>query len=258
MKEIKNVKQMKTLAIIGFGKFGQLMAGVLKNHFEVSAYNPRDKSKIAAKSGISYEPSLKKAVQKDIIMLSMPISALEDITQKIAPHLKPNTLVLDVCSVKQIPCEIMSRLLPENVDIIGTHPLFGPDSLKTCDKYDVSDRKIALCPVRMKNHSVFDIRRYLEKLNLLVYIVTPEEHDREMAIAQGLTHYIALGLIKMKLDTQELTTPNCDALLSIVDKLDGEADMLLRDIQIMNPYAKDQRKKFRKMLDEIEKKIGGN
>lgn len=251
---------MKTLAIIGFGRFGQLMAGVLREHFDVYAYNPRDKSRIATKLGVGYESSLEKAASKDIVVLSMPISALEDILQKIAPHLKPGALVLDVCSVKQVPCEIMGTVLPENVDVIGTHPLFGPDSLKACGGcgYDVSGRKVAVCPVRTKKWNVDEVCKFLRKLGLVTYVVTPDEHDRQMAVAQGLTHYIALGLMKMDVGSQELTTPNFDALLSVVERLGGDADVLLRDIQVMNPYAMDQRKRFRKVLGEIEKDIGGN
>ncbi len=258
--ELEYVIMMKTLAIIGFGRFGQLMAGVLREHFEVCAYNPRDKSRIAAKLGIGYESSLEKATQKDIVVLSMPISALEDVLQKIAPHLKQRALVLDVCSVKQAPAELMSRLLPEHVDIIRTHPLFGPDSSKVCDKggYDISGRKVAVCPVRTKKWNVDKVCKFLRKLGLVTYVVTPEEHDRQMAVAQGLTHYIALGLMKMNVGRQKLTTPNFDMLLEIVSRLESDTDVLLRDIQVMNPYAEDQREKFRKMLDEIEKKIGGN
>ncbi len=251
---------MKTLAIIGFGRFGQFMAGVLREHFDVCAYNPRDKSKIAAKLGIGYEPSLEKAASRDIVVLSMPISALEDILRRIAPHLKPGALVLDVCSVKREPVELMSRLLPEHVDVIGTHPLFGPDSSKVCDGggYDVSGRKVAVCPVRTKKWNVDEVCKFLRKLGLVTYVVTADEHDRQMAVAQGLTHYIALGLMKMDVGRQELTTPNFDALLSVVERLSGDADVLLRDIQVMNHYAIDQRKRFRKVLGEIEKEIGGN
>ena len=251
---------MKTLAIIGFGRFGQLMAGVLREHFDVCAYNPRDKSRIAGKLGIHYESSLEKAASRDIVVLSMPISALEDILRRIALYLREGALVLDVCSVKQAPVELMGRLLPEYVDVIGTHPLFGPDSSKVCDGggYDVSGRKIAVCPVRIKKGDVDRVCKYLRKLGLVTYVVTPEEHDRQMAVAQGLAHYIALGLMKMGVGKQELTTPNFDALLGIVSRLESDTDVLLHDIQVMNPYAENQREKFRKMLDEIEKDIGGN
>ena len=57
---------------------------------------------------------------------------------------------------------------------------------------------------------------------------------------------------------QDLTTPNFDALLMIMERVSNDTDTLLKDIQTLNPYAREQRQIFRKMLDEIETEIGGN
>lgn len=252
---------MKTVAVIGFGRFGQMVAEILSERFDVYAYNPRDKSKIARELGIKYEPSLEKAADKDIVILSMPISSLRELLQDIAPHIKPGALVLDVCSVKVRPALLMKKMLPKGVDIVATHPLFGP-SVKTGIKkgkvaYDLAGKKIVLCPVRTKKLDVGKLKEFLEESGLVVYITTPGEHDRQMAIAQGLTHYIALALRKMGVDEQDLTTPNFDALLGIIKRLDNDTDVLLKDIQVQNEYAAEQRMIFRKMLDEIEKDIGG-
>ncbi|MEA3343301.1 MAG: prephenate dehydrogenase [archaeon] len=255
------MKNMKTLAIIGFGRFGQLMAEVLRLHFDVCAYNPRDKSKIARSLCVRYESSLEKAAaSKDIVVLSMPISKLEGVLGDIAPHLKPGALVLDVCSVKQKPCELMRDVLPQTVDVVGTHPLFGPDSTKVDGQavHNILGRKVAVCPVRMQKHSLRNICKFLEKIGLVTYVVTPRDHDRQMAVAQGLTHYIALALRGMDVGKQDLTTPKFDALLGIVEKLSNDTDVLLEDIQVLNPYAVEQRQRFRKALDDVEKEIGGN
>lgn len=256
----ERMKNMKTLAIIGFGRFGQLIAEVLRLHFDVCAYNPRDKSKIARSLCVRYESSLEKAAQMDIVVLSMPISKTESVLRDIAPHVKPGALVLDVCSVKQKPCELMRDVLPQTVDVVGTHPLFGPDSTKAGGQaaHNILGRKVAVCPVRMEKHSVRNICMFLEKIGLVTYVVTPEVHDRQMAVAQGLTHYIALALREMDVGKQDLTTPKFDALLGIVERLSNDSDVLLEDIQVLNPYAVEQRHRFRKALDDVEKEIGGN
>ncbi|MFH1127639.1 MAG: prephenate dehydrogenase/arogenate dehydrogenase family protein [archaeon] len=254
-------EKMKTVAVIGFGRFGQMVAEVLSQCFEVYAYNPRDKSKIAKELGIKFEPSLEKAAGKDIVILSMPISCLCDVLRDIAPHLKPGALVLDVCSVKEKPAMLMKKMLPKDVDIVATHPLFGPsvkvEIVKGKTVYDIADKKIVLCPVRTKKLDVGKLKGFLEELGLVVYITTPAEHDRQMAIAQGLTHYIALALRKMGVGEQDLTTPNFDALIGIIKRLDNDTDVLLKDIQVQNKYASEQRNIFRKTLDEVEKDIDG-
>lgn len=248
----------KTLAIIGFGRFGQMMAVVLKPYLDVCVYNPRDKSRIAKDLGVNYEPSLKRAVFKDIVVLSMPISCLESVLRDIAPHLKPGTLVLDVCSVKEKPARLMKEILPENVDIIATHPLFGPDSTKRDGLHDVLGKKVVLCPLRTDGCDFDGLRKFLEELGFITYVTTPSEHDRQMATAQGLTHYIALALMKMGVGDQDLTTPNYDALLSIIGRLKNDTGVLLGDIQKENLYARKERKHFRKVLSDIEREIDGN
>ena len=42
--------------------------------------------------------------------------------------LKENAVIVDVCSVKEYPVQWMRELLPANVSILATHPMFGPDS----------------------------------------------------------------------------------------------------------------------------------
>jgi len=80
---------------------------------------------------------------KKACRFSVPINQLERTIINISPYLKPGSIVYDVCSVKEQPCKWMLEQLPSSVSIIGTHPLFGPDSagssLKGC--------KIAICPV---------------------------------------------------------------------------------------------------------------
>lgn len=250
MDDMKNTKKKKTLAIIGFGRFGQMTAEALKPHFDLYAYNPRDKSSIAKSIGVKYETNLKNAAGKDIVILAMPISSLEEVLKEIAPHLKSGALVLDVCSVKVKPVALMKKILPESVDIIATHPLFGPDSAET-----IRGRKIMLFPVRTNRHRIGDVERFLKKLGLVTYVMAPEEHDRQMAVAQGLTHYIARALIKMDVKEQDLTTPNFEALLSIIERFRNESEQLFVDIQKENPLVRDVRKKFRKTLEEIEDEL---
>lgn len=45
-------------------------------------------------------------------------------------RLKRSTLFVDVLSVKEFPKQVMQRMLPSEVDVLCTHPMFGPDSGK--------------------------------------------------------------------------------------------------------------------------------
>ena len=41
------------------------------------------------------------------------------------PHIKPGAVITDVSGVKSFMIDEMSKILPDNVDFIGAHPMAG-------------------------------------------------------------------------------------------------------------------------------------
>jgi len=79
----------------------------------------------------------------DVIVLAVSIVSFEDTVRALLPHLKVKLamdkarfgtsvgpLIVDVLSVKEHPRKIMLDLLPQECDVLCTHPMFGPDSGK--------------------------------------------------------------------------------------------------------------------------------
>ena len=115
------------IGIIGFGRFGRLMAGYLAKDYNVKIFNRSDKEDEII--GIGAEPATLEVVcRQKMVILSVPISTLRETLKRIASLLQPGTTVIDVCSVKVYPVEWMEELLPHTVSLLGTHPMFGPDS----------------------------------------------------------------------------------------------------------------------------------
>ncbi len=95
----------------------------------------------------------------------------------------------------------MKRLLPRFVEILGTHPLFGPDSARN----GIRGLKIVLCPVRCRR--VSKIKAWLEGKGLEVIVTTPARHDVEMARTQALFHFLARGVAETGIRVGRLSTP---------------------------------------------------
>jgi len=112
------------IAIIGYGRFGKLAAYYLKKDFNVFVC---EKKNTHIESGIK-KVSLREAAEKQNILLAVPINQLKAVLHAITPSLRNSALVIDVCSVKEQPLKWMKTILPTHVSILGTHPLFGPDS----------------------------------------------------------------------------------------------------------------------------------
>ncbi|SNT75126.1 prephenate dehydrogenase [Paracoccus seriniphilus] len=220
------------LAIIGFGAFGRLIARHLRPHLSVCVCDPHHRSNDLP------QVDLVVAASCDIVVLAVPLSQFETVLQQIAPHLRPGTIVMDVASVKVEPARAMQQILPEHVQIIATHPLFGPESARD----GIAGHRLAWCPLRGTAHR--RVAALLRFLGLQLIATTPDEHDRDMAVVQGLTHLIARSLDQMARPTTRLTTESYRRLAEAVAMVRADSPELLHMILEANPYARPARQKF--------------
>lgn len=235
----KRRTHLTSLGIVGFGAFGQLAALHLGRHFEISAYDPSPSlAKVAQQLGVTLS-SFHSVTQADVILIAAPVSSFEQVVREIACTCKPGALIVDVGSVKVIPSEIMQRLLPNGVDIVATHPLFGPQSAEK----GVTGLKIAVCPIRGKQH--VRMAAFLRKsLGLKVIVTTPKDHDQEAAVVQGLTHLIAKVLLRMGPLPTRMTTKSFDLLSEAISMVQYDAPEVFDAIEKTNPYAEAVRRQF--------------
>jgi len=236
------------IGIIGFGQFGQFAAKHLKEHFKVFAADKSDKSNEAEKLGVGFV-SLAEAASKDIVIMSVPINAFENILKQIKSHLKKGALLIDVCSVKVKPAKAMQELVSKDIEVIATHPLFGPQS----GAHGIKGLKIVVCALRTSR--LEQIKSILEKAGLQVIIATPEEHDKQMAKTQTLAQFIGRALINMDIQQQNITTPSFGKLLELKDMLKEDSFELFRDIQKNNPFAEEVREEFCREIKKIESEL---
>ena len=231
--------QNTSLGIVGFGAFGQLAALHLDQHFEISAYDPSPGlAQVAKQLGVRLT-SLHAVSQADVILIAAPVSSFEQVVSEIADACKPGALIVDVGSVKVTPSEIMRRLLPDDVDIVASHPLFGPQSATK----GIKGLKIAVCPIQGKRHA--RLAAFLRKaLGLTVIMTTPEDHDQEAAIVQGLTHLIAKVLLRMGPLPTRMTTKSFDLLSEAISMVQHDAPEVFEAIEKANPYAETVRRRF--------------
>jgi prephenate dehydrogenase len=235
--------------LIGLGAFGRLIAAHLGGRFSLFGHDPGAVGDI---KGVIPVP-LAKAAGCDVVILATPVAALRAAIRSINPHLRPGALVLDVGSVKVIPARIMLEELPDHVDIIGTHPMFGPQSARG----GVKGLKIVLCPIR--GRWTRPLAGWLRQTyGLDAIIATPEAHDREAAMVQGLTHLIAKVLVEMEPLPRAMTTASFDLLMRAVDMVRHDAPEVFDAIERMNPFAPDVRRKFFALAADLAEHLEQN
>jgi len=236
------------IGIIGFGQLGQFIAKHLSKNFEVFAADKVDRTKEADEIGTKFV-SCNEAASKDIVIVSVPISKFEEVMNNIKGSLKKGSLLIDVCSVKAKPAKIMDKLVPEGVEIIATHPLFGPQS----GANGIKGLKIVLCPIRTTK--LEQVGKLLENSGLKVIVTTPEDHDRQMAKTAILSHFIGRALVEMDISEPLITEPSFGKLIELKNMLQEDSFELFRDIQQNNEFSGETRKEFFAALEKIRKKI---
>lgn len=254
------MKNKKTIGIIGFGRFGTLTATVLSNFFEVKIHHYREKAKnkkIAKQIRVELV-DFEQVVGCDYLILAVPISKTEELIKKIAKIIDSKTTVLDTCSVKELPCQWLKKHLPEKIEILGTHPMFGPVTTKfdlAKKHFELKDKQIILCPERISKEKLAKIEKFLKELGLKVLTVSPKEHDKQNAKTLSLVHFLGRSLTKAGIGKQEIFTPGYTDLLSILPHTNNDDWQLFYDMNNFNPHAEKVRSEFLCACDTIEKKI---
>jgi len=246
-----NVNSRPLIGIIGFGAFGRLTARHLRPYFRMCAYDPVRPPGDWAEVHDVMLTDLPSAANCPVVILAMPVNRLEESVAAINPYLRLGSLVVDVGSVKMVPVEIMRRGLPEHVDIVATHPLFGPQSARD----GINGLKIAICPIR--GDRGMRLAAFLRKrLGLNVVMTTPEAHDREAAIVQGLTHLIAKVLVQMEPLPTRMTTRSFDLLVQAIAMVRDDAPEVFQAIERSNPYSREVRRRFFELANALDAELG--
>eukprot|EP00984_Skeletonema_dohrnii_P036877 scaffold38344_cov172-Skeletonema_dohrnii-CCMP3373.AAC.3 len=131
-----------SIGIVGFGRFGQFIAQSFTKYGNVVGTSRTNYTDVASEMGVKYSLTLESFVldeDLDVIVLATSIVSFKDTVLDLVPLLEKKMqlkgagsypLIVDVASVKEHPRNILLDLLPEECDILCTHPMFGPDSAK--------------------------------------------------------------------------------------------------------------------------------
>ncbi len=239
----------KVVSVYGYGRFGRLWADILANDFKVKVYSRRGLKDHEVSNGV--EIATKESLfDCDVIFFCVAISSFEQVLIDSSAYLKPDTLFVDTCSVKMMPVEWMLKHLPKNSEIIGTHPMFGPDSYNKNN-----DLHMVMCDVRTREKNFDFWKNYFMDKRMMVEDMSPLQHDKMVAYSQGITHYIGRVLADLNLQSVSINTLGYEKLLEIIEQTCNDSWQLFLDLQKFNPYTKEMRRNLQHSLDKIHEAL---
>lgn len=242
-----------TIGVYGLGRFGSFWLAAVRANTDPSirviatSRNPHP-----VPEGTEFVDEDSFLSQCDVIFFTVAISAFESVLDHVRGRLKKDALVMDTCSVKAYPAKWMeSRLSGDEVSIVATHPMFGPDS----GRNGLKGLPMVLCPVRVSQQKLEKLESVFSSWGLKVLVMSPLEHDKEAAYSQGVTHFVGRTLREMGLGKTEIATSGYKALMTIVDQTCNDPMQLFYDLQHYNPYAREMRLSLQFATEKILNKL---
>ncbi|MFW6359793.1 MAG: prephenate/arogenate dehydrogenase [Chroococcales cyanobacterium] len=132
----------------------------------------------------------------DIVFICTPMAAIAATVKQLIPHLKPETIITDVGSVKTPIVEACSQLWP---NFLGGHPMAGTQyqGIDAVEKGLFEGRPYVLTPTETTSPAVTkQTEALVRSLNPQVYICRPETHDQAVAWISHLPVMVSAGLIE--------------------------------------------------------------
>ncbi len=193
------------VALIGVGLIGSSLAHVLHRkgltRHVAGCVRSEASRAICLKLGIadSMHDTPAEAVEgADLVVLCTPIGTYAEVTEKLAPHLKPGALLTDVGSVKQAVIRDVGPLLPEGVHFVPGHPIAGSErSGPEAGFAELFEGRwcILTPPPGTDEDAVERLAELWRRCGSMVDIMDARHHDEVLAITSHLPHLIAYTIV---------------------------------------------------------------
>jgi prephenate dehydrogenase len=194
------------------------------------------------------------AAVADVVVVSVPIDATEEVIRLVGPRVREDALLMDVTSIKQAP--VAAMLESTRASVVGTHPMFGPSV------HSLQGQRVVLCRARGGEWGEW-VSRMLQARGLTVQETTPAQHDRVMAVVQVLTHFQTqvLGLTLARLgtpleETLRFTSPAYLMELYVTARHFDQSPDLYGPIEMRNPATSHVTDAFVDATREVAEIIG--
>ncbi len=192
---------MKVAIIGGTGKMGRWFAKFFLDEGMQVIVSGRSKEKllkIKDELGVEIGDNVNAVKSADRVLISVPIENFEEVVREIRSHVRPDQVVMDICSVKEFPVKVMHEYIKTGTTL-GTHPMFGPRANK------IQNQNFILTPTNNKERRFADdFKSWLEEKQVNVSLMSPRKHDELMSAVLGLPHFLGIVVYDTLTDCVDL------------------------------------------------------
>jgi prephenate dehydrogenase len=175
----------KKIAVIGAeGQMGKWFSKYfLEKGFDIIGY---DSEKEILNKSITKAQSLVGAIlTADYVILCIPVKRTPETIRLIAKEMKRDSYLIDISSLKFKTVGALSKI-PDKVNPICVHPMFGPGTKK------IKGQNIISIPIRDAKKEIAVAKSLFPEANFVQ--IDAAEHDKKIAIVLGIPHLVNLAL----------------------------------------------------------------
>ncbi|MGY8973534.1 MAG: prephenate/arogenate dehydrogenase family protein [Sphingomonadales bacterium] len=202
------------VAIIGLGLIGgsiglavrEMLPGVATTGWDADAA-VRRRAAERGLAGTICETAGDAVREAELVILCVPVGAMNAAAEAIAADLVPGTIVSDVGSSKRRVGEALARTLPEAV-VIPAHPVAGTENSGPDAGFPelFRHRWCIVTPGDTAPPAAVDaLTQFWEGLGATVEIMDPAHHDLVLAVTSHIPHLIAYTIVGTASDLEDVT-----------------------------------------------------
>ncbi|MEH6683565.1 MAG: prephenate/arogenate dehydrogenase family protein [Qipengyuania sp.] len=202
------------VAIIGLGLIGgsiglavrEMLPGVATTGWDADAA-VRSRAAERGLAGTICETAGDAVREAELVILCVPVGAMNAAAEAIAADLIPGTIVSDVGSSKRRVGEALARTLPEAV-VIPAHPVAGTENSGPDAGFPelFRHRWCIVTPGDTAPPAAVDaLTQFWEGLGATVEIMDPAHHDLVLAVTSHIPHLIAYTIVGTASDLEDVT-----------------------------------------------------
>ena len=202
------------IAIIGLGLIGSSIARAVRENIpdmQITGFDIEADTCTRAKTleicdnvHRDYAVGLDKA---DLVILCVPVGAMESVLTAAAPHLADDAIISDVGSCKSSVLAAMRAAVP-NHSYIPAHPVAGTEKSGPEAGFSklFQGRWCIITPDSdSDSNAVTRLTRFWETLGANVEIMDAAHHDMVLAVTSHLPHLIAYTIVGTASDLEDVT-----------------------------------------------------
>lgn len=235
----------KSISVIGGnGKMGRWFCDMFRRSGDtVTAIDP------SLDDGLTVED----ASLSDVVIVSVPISAVDSVLNRLDSVCREDALIFDLSSLKTPFTDTLRRMAATR-KVCSVHPMFGPSSKS------MYNRNLIICDCGGTGDAVSETMSLLDNRGANIRLMDIGCHDRYISYVLGLSHAVNIAFLTV-LERSGIPFDDMCSVASTTfrknmdtnESVTTEDPKLYYEIQHLNAYSDEMWEQFSKAVEDVKR-----